>query len=318
MKWFFGLCRRIAVMTGLVGCALALRWMTSETLDQVSTTDLESLAAALLAGVAWTAYGWLVVAVAATLVGQLPGRVGRAASSVAVGITSEASRRLLRLALGVAAAAPLTVGAASAAPIVNGGSHTAHVVGAESCPSIDHIPSDPRDGFSEHDWASVERPSTVDMTDSADRGARRPASRHRPTGGRDWAPIERPSAISLGAARRADNDRIPVPDRPTVGTTTRYTEFPSVKRPKPQPKTTSPNRVVVRRGDSLWSIAARELGPRATDRAIAARWPQWYAANATVIGTNPHLLLPGQVLRVPGDSRTEHRFAHPPIQEKQP
>jgi nucleoid-associated protein YgaU len=61
-------------------------------------------------------------------------------------------------------------------------------------------------------------------------------------------------------------------------------------------------RVVVRDGDSLWALAARELGPGASDEAIAARWPEWYAANRQVIGDDPDLILPGQVLRVPPKS----------------
>ncbi|MFF2297440.1 LysM domain-containing protein [Arthrobacter sp. efr-133-R2A-120] len=63
----------------------------------------------------------------------------------------------------------------------------------------------------------------------------------------------------------------------------------------------SPNQgeVVVRRGDSLWSIAARQLGPMASDVDIALRWPKWYAANRHVIGDDPGLLVPGQILQPP-------------------
>lgn len=62
--------------------------------------------------------------------------------------------------------------------------------------------------------------------------------------------------------------------------------------------------VVVRRGDTLWAIAARGLGPGASAAEIAAAWPRWFAANAAVIGPDPDLLLPGQLLRPPsaGDS----------------
>lgn len=57
--------------------------------------------------------------------------------------------------------------------------------------------------------------------------------------------------------------------------------------------------VVVHRGDTLWSIAATHLGPQASDLEIARAWPQWYAANASTIGEDPHLLLPGTLLRPP-------------------
>lgn len=57
--------------------------------------------------------------------------------------------------------------------------------------------------------------------------------------------------------------------------------------------------IVVHRGDTLWSIAATHLGPRASDLEIARAWPQWYAANASIIGEDPHLLRPGTVLSPP-------------------
>jgi nucleoid-associated protein YgaU len=57
--------------------------------------------------------------------------------------------------------------------------------------------------------------------------------------------------------------------------------------------------VAVRAGDSLWAIAARALGPAASDVEIAAQWPRWYEANRNVIGADPNVLLPGQVLTPP-------------------
>ena len=57
--------------------------------------------------------------------------------------------------------------------------------------------------------------------------------------------------------------------------------------------------VVVRRGDTLWDIAARALGPHASDADIAACWPRWHAANRSTIGPDPDLILPGQLLRPP-------------------
>jgi nucleoid-associated protein YgaU len=56
---------------------------------------------------------------------------------------------------------------------------------------------------------------------------------------------------------------------------------------------------LVQHGDTLWDLAAAELGPEATDSDIAARWPEWYAANRALIGPDPDLLTPGQVLRIP-------------------
>lgn len=58
--------------------------------------------------------------------------------------------------------------------------------------------------------------------------------------------------------------------------------------------------VVVTPGDSLWRIAARHLPDGATDAQVTAAWPRWYAANAHVVGADPDLVRPGQVLVVPG------------------
>ncbi len=60
--------------------------------------------------------------------------------------------------------------------------------------------------------------------------------------------------------------------------------------------------VIVRPGDSLWRIAARHLGERASTARIAAAWPRWYAANRRVIGADPDLIEPGQHLQAPADS----------------
>ena len=57
--------------------------------------------------------------------------------------------------------------------------------------------------------------------------------------------------------------------------------------------------VVVRRGDTLWDISARHLGPQATAQDVAESWPRWYAANRDVIGEDPHLIRPGQRLVAP-------------------
>jgi nucleoid-associated protein YgaU len=59
--------------------------------------------------------------------------------------------------------------------------------------------------------------------------------------------------------------------------------------------------VVVAPGDTLWSIAARRLGARATAALTAATWPRWYAANRPRIGPDPGRLLPGQRLVPPPD-----------------
>jgi hypothetical protein len=60
---------------------------------------------------------------------------------------------------------------------------------------------------------------------------------------------------------------------------------------------------VVLRGDCLWDIAAADLRARTghdpADGAIAAAVRAWWSVNEPVIGPDPDLLLPGQVLHPP-------------------
>jgi len=62
---------------------------------------------------------------------------------------------------------------------------------------------------------------------------------------------------------------------------------------------------VVHRGDSLWSLARRHLGPEVSEAVIEQAVHEWYVLNASVIGPDRDLILPGQELHVPG--RTARR-----------
>ena len=87
-------------------------------------------------------------------------------------------------------------------------------------------------------------------------------------------------------------DGLPMPERPAGG------------RVGPQLAT---RLVVVRVGDTLWQIAARHLGLAASEATVAAEWPRWYAANRSVIGDDPGLIIPGTVLRPPEDAQVGMR-----------
>ena len=81
----------------------------------------------------------------------------------------------------------------------------------------------------------------------------------------------------------------------------RLPDRPSGARPQPTDGHARP--YVVRRGDTLWDIAAAGLPLRSTvdDRARACR--RWYAANRAAIGDDPDFLLPGTRLHPPTDRR---------------
>jgi nucleoid-associated protein YgaU len=55
--------------------------------------------------------------------------------------------------------------------------------------------------------------------------------------------------------------------------------------------------LVVASGDSLWSLAAAQLGPQASDADVDARWRALYAQNADAVGPDPDLVRPGLQLR---------------------
>ncbi|MEU2202417.1 LysM domain-containing protein [Isoptericola sp. NPDC019482] len=56
---------------------------------------------------------------------------------------------------------------------------------------------------------------------------------------------------------------------------------------------------VVLRGDTLWDIAARSLGGSPTDAEILREVTRWHTENRDVVGADPDVLLPGQILRAP-------------------
>jgi nucleoid-associated protein YgaU len=69
-----------------------------------------------------------------------------------------------------------------------------------------------------------------------------------------------------------------------------------------EPSTDSTAGYVVRRGDTLWDIAARHLGPSASAVDISRAWPAWYDANRAVIGPDPSVIRPGELLSAPSAS----------------
>ncbi len=107
-----------------------------------------------------------------------------------------------------------------------------------------------------------------------------------------------PSAASEGipALERWSPDRPARP--PRAGPAEQQPLALLVSRPHRERAVTE--HIVVRRGDTLWDIAARVLGPNASVAEIAASWPRWHAANRSTIGPDPDLILPGQLLRPPG------------------
>lgn len=78
--------------------------------------------------------------------------------------------------------------------------------------------------------------------------------------------------------------------------------LPSVTLTAPRAQVPDHGEVTVRRGDTLWDLAAAYLAPEATDAEVATEWQRWYVANRDVIGADPDHILPGQVLLIPAPS----------------
>jgi len=90
-------------------------------------------------------------------------------------------------------------------------------------------------------------------------------------------------AIALAPMRASagDLDGLPLPDRPVTSTLADQSVHAVVP------------------GESLWTIAAATLDTESEPAAVAAEMSRWYERNRTVIGPNPDLILPGQILATP-------------------
>lgn len=92
-------------------------------------------------------------------------------------------------------------------------------------------------------------------------------------------------------------DGLRLPDRPVDHVTMTKAPTPAARhRAAGHSHTVSHT---VSRGDTLWSIAGKTLGPGANNQSIAREVRRWYAANRSIIGPDPDLIQPGQQLTIP-------------------
>ncbi len=232
--------------------------------------DVLTLLAAL-AGLALLA--WLLLAVLAEVAVTVPGWAGHLATRLARRVTPGLVRRGVALALGAGLA----------------GLGTAQLAAADGPPDPGFGPARVPDPG----WPTATAPPRGD-----------PPTAPRPRPAPPSSPPTTRAATSPGVAvpvpPSAHPPAVPTPGWvPAAPTVRRQPSTDLLARP---PRAVAPeDEVVVHRGDTLWSIAARRLGPAASDAEVAAAWPRWYAANRAVVGPDPDLVLPGQRLRVPSD-----------------
>jgi len=153
-------------------------------------------------------------------------------------------------------------------------------------------------------WAPAEPTDSASRGNGADHGngagpsdAGRSGVGRSSTGSRHSSASQSRSASQVDASTSAPrSDLLPgwLPNRPP-----RPTESAPMASTARRAGVDKDDEIVVRRGDSLWNLAERHLGPGATDGEIALEWPYWFTANRAVIGSDPDHLVPGERLRPP-------------------
>ncbi|WP_088320933.1 LysM peptidoglycan-binding domain-containing protein [Kineosporia sp. R_H_3] len=272
---------------------------------------IEDAVTLVAGGAALAAAWWLAVAVLASVGAALLARhrpdgvLARAASGVARRTAPAGLRRAVVLAVGLSLAgtAPALAAPRAAGPVA---------VPPAACAPDDRSCLDPAWGAAAGGSGPVTsagvRGAAAEVAVKAAAGATGtdpaavPAAVAQPSG-RSTAPISA-SAVAAGSTGSAagpasaslDPGWVPAAPAPVVRAR------PPVVMPGPalRPRHAARAEVVVRAGDTLWTIVERHLGPHATAAEVAAEWPRWHATNRAVLGDDPDRLLPGQVLQPPG------------------
>lgn len=279
------------------GTVRILAWGTSAPLEaardgRASLDDLLVLAAAVAA---LTVLAWVGIVLGGTVLATAPGAAGRTGRVLVQRLTSAGVRRLARAALGLAVTAGPVVACAPAATadLVASGSQP---VAAADLPGVAadlpgvaaDLPGVGRPG------QPIPPPATTEVatgltdvlggTGTADPLVQGPQYGPPDDQPQDTPHLDEASPPLSGATFEHDRSGSGAPADVAV--------VPPTREP-------APAEVVVMRGDSLWSIAAAHLGPRATAAEIAAEWPRWHTANRAAIGADPDVILPGTVLQPP-------------------
>ncbi|QAY63328.1 hypothetical protein ET495_08785 [Xylanimonas allomyrinae] len=303
--------RLLGLGAGLGAAAIALTARLVEIAPQAGSpaarvedwVEVTVVGAAAVAA-AWVAVGALLgLAVVAASRAGLRWRTGEAAiQRLAPGIV----RRLVRAGLGVGVGASLALTPATAFAAPDAGTDPA--ITAESSRAAE-APTTP-----------VAPPGTTPETADAHLGvdlAWQPTIAPEPTApaqAAQAAPTPRDAADVAPAtpqpAATATTPATPAGPLPTAGPAAaeQRTDWPqdAARTPDPAPAlpaapsaTHDDGTVVVLRGDTLWAIAARALGGHPTDGQILAATLRWHEANRSVIGDDPDLVRPGQILVPP-------------------
>lgn len=246
--------------------------------------------------VSWLLAAWGALMCAAAAGSRLPGAGGAVARRLLTAITPIVLRRVVMTAAGISVAAGLAAcGSPGTVTDSQPTAPTAAIVttaaGADSL-GIDldwpvAVPAAPATGT-----LAAERPAAASSAS---------AHRRAPDMTPPAATPQPPADSGAGARPEAP---IPTATPPAFpGVAAGPTTMPG--RPDAPPVLAATAGVIVRPGDSLWSIAAAHLPDDATPARIDAAWRAWYRANRDVIGPNPNLVIPGQVLHAPDEGAAD-------------
>lgn len=216
----------------------------------------------------------IVLGIALLVIGAIPSRLGATARTLGQQITPRLMMKiittftgLLVAATGVGASTALATPAASSSANANTQSNDAEHPGFDSLADLIAIDRGPTDakrnpGIPANGTATKAKAKTESKVARADASSNQPAPSQRPK--HTVKEPELAEASKSGVALDLSS--------PTV---------------------------TVRQGDTLWSIAAKRLGPHASDAEIDQEWRRWYRVNVKLVGPNPHLIVPGMKLEAP-------------------
>jgi len=276
-------------------------------------------AAATIAGLlCWATLLWVTLILLLVAGAAAPGAIGRCAEAFAGRLVPAALRRGATVALGVSLGTAALTSTAVAEPTPRASPHAGRSTAAVSY-AQDLGPHGSASAAAGVDWPLEPAPTAATP--------RRGGPSTSPTGGQ------------TGTGRSTDPHRAPPPTpvvpAPAVGSkpiepgpATRVAptgkdsgSAPSATRSGTRPASAPtpvavpaeggarPRSALVRPGDCLWLIAAQRLGSQASAAEVASEWPRWYAANRQLIGADPDLIRPGQLLVAPSDPARTASFS---------
>ncbi len=257
--------------------SLAVLWWVSSPVVAVAglarelrdPRGLDPLVGGLAESSAWVLVAWLCLHSTLAVARLVPGRIGAAAGTLADRWTPRTLRAALAMTLSVAALAAVS-------------------------PSAQAAQGAPSPAMAAGVGAPGARPTAADLL--LDRPAADPSPQAAAAAAS--SPLDRPAA---GATAPELRDQPWTPQRPAPRPVDASTVTGRVR-----PELATPQDVVVRAGDTLWSIAARHLGAAASPHAVDAEWRRWWHANRHTVGRDPSRLRPGQLLTPPTSPASEH------------